>query len=40
VLKNYDTGARLKADQFGYSSRHLVVELSDSLACAPKIPAF
>jgi ppGpp synthetase/RelA/SpoT-type nucleotidyltranferase len=35
VLKKYDTGDRLDPDQFGYSSTHLVVELSDSWLAVP-----
>ncbi len=35
VLKKYDTSDRLKPDQFGYSSTHLVVELQDSWLAVP-----
>jgi len=35
VLKKYDTSDRLDPDQFGYSSTHLVVELSDSWLAVP-----
>jgi putative GTP pyrophosphokinase len=37
VLQNYDTSDRLKTDQFGYSSRHLVVELTDSWLAVPTL---
>jgi ppGpp synthetase/RelA/SpoT-type nucleotidyltranferase len=35
VVDEYDTGDRLKADQFGYSSVHFVVELSDNWLSVP-----
>ncbi len=35
VLKNYDTSDRLKTDQFGYSSTHLVVELPETWLAVP-----
>ncbi len=35
ILEDYDTGDRLKTDQFGYSSRHLIVELPDSWLAVP-----
>jgi putative GTP pyrophosphokinase len=37
VLQNYDTSDRLKTDQFGYSSKHLVVELADSWLAVPTL---
>jgi ppGpp synthetase/RelA/SpoT-type nucleotidyltranferase len=37
VLQNYDTSDRLKSDQFGYSSRHLVVELADTWLAVPTL---
>ncbi len=35
VVEEYDTGDRLKEDQFGYSSVHFVVELPDSWLSVP-----
>ena len=37
VLEEYDTGDRLKEDQFGYSSIHFVVELPESSISVPKM---
>src|SRR5262249_41621118 len=40
IVEQYDTAERLKADQFGYSSIHFVVELQDSWLAVPTMSAF
>jgi hypothetical protein len=40
LIKSYDAGRRLKADQFGYSSAHLVVGLPDSWLAVPTLASF
>lgn len=37
LIRQYDTQDRLKADQFGYASRHLIVELPEGWLAVPTL---